>query len=199
MNSYPSGHLHPLEKARALESPLRTLIQDPRRILRNHIRPGMTVLDLGCGTGYFTLVMAELLEMKGKVIAAEVQKGMLEILERKLRGSEYRRLVQIHNNQESTLGLTEKVDFVLAFYSLHEMRYLDDILLEMKGILKPEARVWISEQIFHVPGSAFKTMIRKLEHIGLEICERPKLLISRTVIMRPKGTEGRKDNGGTRT
>ncbi|MBK7733458.1 MAG: class I SAM-dependent methyltransferase [Bacteroidales bacterium] len=44
----------------------------------------MTVLDLGCGTGYFTLETAKLLDNNGKVIAADVQKGMLDILKQKL-------------------------------------------------------------------------------------------------------------------
>jgi len=50
MNNYPQTHFHPLEKADALESPLRLLLQNPRRILKKYIHSGMTVLDLGCGT-----------------------------------------------------------------------------------------------------------------------------------------------------
>ena len=196
VNSYSTGHLHPPERAGALESPIRMLIQDPRRILRRYIRPGMTVLDLGCGTGYFTLAIAELLEMKGQVIAADAQQGMLDILEGKLRGSAYRPLIQILHNRESALGVTEKVDFILAFYSFHEMGYVDDIVHEIRDILKPGTRVFVSEQKFHVSGIAFQTIIRKLEHIGLEIRERPRIFLSRTVVMRPKGTEAREGTGG---
>ena len=100
MNSFQKTHLHPLEKARALESRLRLLLQNPGRILKGYIHPGMTVLDLGCGTGYFTMEIAKLLEKKGKVIAADVQKGMLDILIHKLGNSELQNQIQIHNNQE---------------------------------------------------------------------------------------------------
>jgi len=189
MNNYPQPHLHPLEKADALESPLRLLLQNPRRILKKYIHSGMTVLDLGCGTGYFTLEIAKLLEKKGKVIATDVQKGMLEILKQKLRKSELHNLIQIHNSQESTLGLTEKVDFIFAFYSFHEIKYIDNIIFEIKKILKPETKVLISEQKYHVSRYTFDTIIQKMENTGLEICERPKIFLSRTVIMKIKSTE----------
>lgn len=183
---YRSTHLHPVEKAAALESRLRLLLQNPAKILKNYIHPGMTVLDLGCGTGYFTLEIAKLLENKGQVIAADVQEGMLDILRQKLHKSELRHLIKICNNPENSLGFTDKVDFIFAFYSLHEMRFVDDIINELKKIVKPETKALISEQKFHVSKDTFNSLIRKMENTGFEICDRPGIFLSRTVIMRLK-------------
>lgn len=101
MNILPNTHLHPVEKAGALESRFRLLLQNPEKILRNYIYPGMTVLDLGCGTGYFTLEIAKLVGNKGMVVACDVQKGMLDILKRKLQNSEFRERIQVHHNPEN--------------------------------------------------------------------------------------------------
>ena len=40
------------------------------------IRPGDHVLHLGCGTGYYTAIMAELTGPQGKVIAIEIDEGL---------------------------------------------------------------------------------------------------------------------------
>ncbi len=64
MDSQNNTHLHSLEDASALESPFRRLLQNPGRILKKYIRQGMTVLDLGCGPGFFTLEIAKLVARK---------------------------------------------------------------------------------------------------------------------------------------
>lgn len=186
MNNVQATHLHPVEDAKALEGRLRLFLQNPRKILRKYIHPGMTVLDLGCGSGYFTLEMARLLDKRGKVIAADVQKGMLEILNKKLQDSELQKQIQIYHSQEESLGLTGKVDFIFAFYSFHEMKFPDSIIGELTKIAGPETKVLISEQKFHVSKSMFDTIVKKMENKGFEICERPAIFLSRTVIMQTR-------------
>jgi len=186
MTNFSNTYLHPMEKASTLESRLRLFLQNPRIVLKKYIRSGMTVLDLGCGTGFFTLEIAKLLNNNGKVIASDVQKGMLELLKQKLRNNELQRLIKIHHNQENALCLTERVDFILAFYSFHEMKYIDSIILDLTRIVKPETMIFISEQKFHVSKNTFNKIIEKMKNSGFEIYERPVVFFSRTVIMKMK-------------
>jgi ubiquinone/menaquinone biosynthesis C-methylase UbiE len=46
------------------------------KMLSSHLRPGMTVLELGCGTGYFT---QELARSGADVVAIDVSPELLEI------------------------------------------------------------------------------------------------------------------------
>lgn len=112
-------------------------------------RPNLT-RPVKFGTGYFTLEIAKLLEMKGKVIFADIQKGMPEVLEQKIKNSELQKQIQILNNQENTFNWTEKVDFILAFYAFHEMKYIDNIINELQKIVTPETNILIPEQKIHV-------------------------------------------------
>lgn len=186
MNNFSSSPLHPVEQASLLDCRFRLWFHNPRKLLKKFIRPSMTVLDLGCGTGYFTLEAARLLNNNGKVIAADVQQGMLDILKQKLKNSELGGVIEIHQCQEDRLDLSEKFDFILAFYAFHEMKYIDNVISDLTKIVKPETKVFIAEQKIHVPKTIFNTIIDKLKNKGFEICERPSICFSRTAIMKMK-------------
>lgn len=179
-------HIHSVERAGALESSFRYRFQNPRKILRTYLKPGMTVLDLGCGPGFFTTEIARMLDGSGKVIAADVQNGMLEKVRQKITGRDIECIVQIHKCQEKSLKLTDKIDFVFAFFSFHEMSCLDNIIDEIKLLLKPEGEIFIAEQKFHVPKSTFIGIIDRLRKKGFEINRQPKVFLSRAVVMKIK-------------
>ena len=41
-----------------------------------HVQPGASVLHLGCGTGYYTAILAELIGPNGRIIAIEIDEGL---------------------------------------------------------------------------------------------------------------------------
>ena len=65
-----------------LASPLRKLLVNPRALLSRYVREGMTVFEPGPAMGFFTMEMARLVGPAGRVVAADIQQGMLEYLER---------------------------------------------------------------------------------------------------------------------
>lgn len=90
--------IHSVERAGVLESSFRYRFQNPKKILQPYIKPGMTVLDLGCGSGFFTTEIARLLDGSGKVIAADIQDEMLEMLRLKITGSALEPIIQIRSS-----------------------------------------------------------------------------------------------------
>ncbi|MEN8212415.1 MAG: methyltransferase domain-containing protein, partial [Thermodesulfobacteriota bacterium] len=77
----------PVEKAGSLDNKFRRWFQDPEKILRPYVNKGMTVLDLGCGPGFFSVDMAQMVGKSGRVIASDLQDGMLEKLQSKIQGT----------------------------------------------------------------------------------------------------------------
>ena len=78
----------PVERAGILDHRIRRWLQDPQEILRPYIEEGMTVLDIGCGPGFFSIDMAQRVGRSGRVIASDLQEGMLQKLRGKIQGTE---------------------------------------------------------------------------------------------------------------
>ena len=174
----------PVEIAGSLDNKMRRWLQDPRKILKPHIVEGMTVLDLGCGPGFFSVDIAQMVGKSGRVIAADLQEGMLRKLGDKIRGTELEERITLHKCEENKIGLSEDVDFILAFYLVHEVPDQGGLFREMKSILKPNGRVFIVEPPFHVSKTAFEETIRRARDAGFTPVERPKVFLGRTVILK---------------
>jgi ubiquinone/menaquinone biosynthesis C-methylase UbiE len=183
MNDRKNSGPCPVELAGGLDNNARRLFQNPRKLLKPYINKGMTVLDLGCGPGFFTVEIAKMLKGSGKVIAADLQGGMLEKVNKKIKGTELEQRIEIHKCEDDRIGVTENVDFVLAFYMIHEVPDQDKLFEELKSILKPDGKIYIIEPKFHVSKKSFEIMIDKIENMGFEITDRPKVFFSRTVLL----------------
>jgi ubiquinone/menaquinone biosynthesis C-methylase UbiE len=144
----------------------------------------MTVLDLGCGPGFFSNEIAQMVGKSGRVIASDLQEGMLRKLRDKIQGTELEERITLHKCEENKIGLSEDVDFILAFYMVHEIPNQGEFFNEIKSILKPNGQVFIVEPPFHVSKTAFEETIRKARDAGFTLVERPKVLFSKTVILK---------------
>ena len=50
-----------------IDNPLRRLLHNPEKIIGPYVRPGMTVMDVGCGMGFCSIAMAKIVgDMRGK-------------------------------------------------------------------------------------------------------------------------------------
>lgn len=188
MSKEENQRVCPVEKAGGLDNSLRRILQNPRKILKPYMRKGMTVLDLGCGPGFFSIEIANLLNGSGKVFAADLQAGMLEKVDNKIKGTVLEQRFELHKCEKDEIGITEKVDFVLCFYMIHEVPNQDNLFRELKSILKPDGKIYIIEPKFHVSEKSFEDMINKIQDIGFEIIDRPTVFFSRTVLLTNKST-----------
>jgi len=174
----------PVEIAGSLDNKIRRWLQNPAKILKPFIKEGMTVLDVGCGPGFFTVAIAELVGRNGKVLAADLQEGMLQKLQQKIRGTEIEERIKLHKSEQNKIGITEKVDFILAFYMMHEVPNQENFISELKSFLNPGGLIFIVEPKFHVSKKAFEEMVKKVGSYGLTSIENPKLPLSRTVLLK---------------
>lgn len=183
MTTTQTEHIYPVEKASMLDTTFRRLFQNPSSILKPYISDGMTVLDLGCGSGFIAIDLAKKLHKTGKVIAADLQTGMLDLLKDKITGTPFEDCIVLHQCKKDAIELDEKVDFVLAFYMIHEVPDQQKLFKELKTILKPDGKALIIEPKVHVTKRAFNNMISTAEKSGFTALDRPRIFFSRAVVL----------------
>jgi ubiquinone/menaquinone biosynthesis C-methylase UbiE len=161
----------------------RRLIQDPRTILGEYVRPGDVVLDVGCGMGYFTMELAELVGEEGKVIAADLQEQMLNGVRRRAKRTGLEERIQYHQSKPETIGVSEPVVFALAFWMVHEVRHPLSFFQEIYQLLEPEGKFLVVEPIIHVTEPNFERMTSLAEEAGFRVIDRPMVRASRAVLL----------------
>lgn len=181
--NYKKHRVCPVEIAGSLDNRVRRWLQDPGKILSPYIKEGMTVLDIGCGPGFFSIEMARLAGRTGRIIACDLQEGMLQKLRNKIKGTELEKRIILHKCRENKIGVSENIDFVLAFYMIHEITNQEGFFNEIKTIIKPGGKLFIAEPPFHVSKKAFEKTIRKAMDAGFRSTDRPEVHFSRTVIL----------------
>ncbi len=179
-----NNRICPVERADSLDSRIRRWVQNPQKILKPYINEGMAVLDLGCGPGFFSIDMAHMVGKSGRVIASDLQEGMLQKLKDKVHGTELENRITLHKCEENKIGVLESVDFILAFYMVHEVPNQEPFFNEIETILKPTGQVLIVEPPFHVSKKAFEDTVHKAHKAGLIAVERPKVFLSKAIILK---------------
>ena len=179
------AHVCPVALAGLLDSRLRGWVQSPYRLLAPYVREGMTALDFGCGPGFFTLELARLVGPSGRVVAVDLQEGMLERVRAKTRGTSLEPRVTLHPGQADRIGLSTHFDFALAFYVLHELPDPEAFLIEMRQLLAPHGQLLVVEPPLHVSRAAFESSLRLALRSGLRLADRPRRRFDKAALLVP--------------
>jgi len=108
------------------------------KMLSSHLKPGMTVLELGCGAGYFT---QELARSGADIVAIDVSPELLEIARANCSAPNVR--YQIQNAH--ALSYAEAVfDSVVGSSVLHHLE-IEEALREIYRVLKPMGTIYFTE------------------------------------------------------
>lgn len=179
------GHTCPWWFAYTFDNALRGLVHRPTEILGGLVRRGDTVVDVGSGLGFFTIALAEMVGPEGKVISVDLQE---EMLKRSRRRAERRSLadrIDFHQATHTRLGLTTPVDFVLAFWMVHEVRDKTGFLSEVRSVLRPSGHLLIAEPKGHVPPALFAKITDLVRNAGFTVKEARKIRLSRSILCSP--------------
>ena len=131
--------------AHRLEDPERLKWLPPAEVVAQlQLEAGMTIADVGAGTGYFALPMARMVGEKGKVLAVDFQQEMLDRLHQKIHESGSSGNIELVRGEAVRTALPDRsVDMVFLANVWHELDDLAAVLAEAKRILQPGGRIAI--------------------------------------------------------
>ena len=120
--------------------------EDCSTMLKNlGVKPGMTICDMGCGNGFYSLKMAEMVGEKGKILAVDIQPEMLTMLKVRSKEAGLANIKPILGTLADPRLPTGKVDIILCADVYHEFSHPEYMLTAMRKSLKPAGRVVLLE------------------------------------------------------
>lgn len=124
----------------------------------------MTVVEPGCGMGFFSLPLARMVGPTGTVVCADLQPKMIAALRRRARRAGLLDRIQTAVCQADDLGVAAWAgcaDLALAIHMVHEVPDVDNLMRQLHAVVRPGGRLLIAEPRGHVSAADFeRTMAR---------------------------------------
>jgi cyclopropane fatty-acyl-phospholipid synthase-like methyltransferase len=178
----PKPHRCPWIMQYVLASRLRRIAEPPHKLIGPYVNAGMTVLDVGCGFGYFSLPAARMVGPLGRVLSVDVEPRAVARLQRRARKAGLGERIEIRTCLPRDLGLAScagQVDLVLVIHTLHELEDLPGFLVQVAALLKRDGRVLVVEPPGHVEPRHFAAELECFRRAGFRELDPPAIGRSR--------------------
>ena len=176
-------HICPWWVAYTFDNPLRKIFHKPEKILGDYVKEGMTVMDLGCGMGHFSIGMARLVGHTGKVIAVDLQQKMLDVMGKRAQRAGMADKISTHLCRPDELEIGDPVDFVLAFWMVHEVPDQNHFFKQLKSLLTAEGKILIAEPKMHVTAEGLNSTVDIAQSCGLQCIAEPAIKFSHSALL----------------
>jgi 2-polyprenyl-3-methyl-5-hydroxy-6-metoxy-1,4-benzoquinol methylase len=167
-----------------LENGLRKKIHNPGKIVKEYIKPGSTVVDIGCGPGYFSIPMAEMTGKDGKVISVDIQEKMLHRIKNYAKRHNVDARIRLTKCSEQDICVNEKADFILTFWMVHEVQDVKTFMDQIFKVMKPGSFYLLCEPKIHVSKKRYLEIISIASSAGLKEYKEEKIWGSRSMVFK---------------
>ena len=121
------------------DNPILPLVRNPHKLLKAAgLKEGRKVLEVGCGPGFFTIPAGEIVGNEGHVYAVDIHPRAVERVEEKIEKAALKNVTPMYVNASSTGLPGRSIDLAFVFGLRYIAGGLDNLLIEMRRILRPE-------------------------------------------------------------
>lgn len=165
-----------------LERAEREREEDPDRLLASlPLAEGATVVDMGCGSGFYARRMAQIVGTEGRVLCVDIQPEMLRIAEQLAERDGLRNIESVLGTPSDPKLPAESVDLILLVDVYHEFSDPKAMLEAMRRALKPDGVAALAEYRLEGQSAAFikvehrmsiRQVMKEWRPAGFELVER---------------------------
>ncbi|MCB9644384.1 MAG: class I SAM-dependent methyltransferase [Myxococcales bacterium] len=130
-------------------------------VKRLGLRPGMSVADVGAGTGAFLPVLRKLILPGGKLYLVDISPAFIKMLRARVQKEKLKDVMVIQNTERVTKLPKASVDLVFTSDTYHHFEYVKETLASIHQALRPGGR-FVVVDFERIPG---KTRPWLLEHV----------------------------------
>ena len=129
-----------------LERPEREDEEAPSKALDAlELKPGMVVADIGAGSGYYASRMARRVGPSGRVYATDIQQGMIDLLDRRIRSEGLANVTTVLGGMDDPKLPANSIDLAIMVDVYHELQQPQIFLQRLKAAFKPGGRLVLLE------------------------------------------------------
>lgn len=176
-------HVCPHAFSGLLYNGVRRLLHKPQEMLAAYVHEADSVADIGCGPGYFSVALAEMVGSSGAVYAVDIQQCMLDTMLSNAKSRGVPEVITPVLASPTSINLEQPIDFALAFWMLHESRRPSALMEQIHACLKPGGVVLIAEPRIHVNNRLFSETREMARQLGLSELDVPKVRLSRSLLL----------------
>jgi ubiquinone/menaquinone biosynthesis C-methylase UbiE len=142
-----------------------------RERLREALRPepGERILEIGPGTGYYTLAMAEWLRPGGRLDVLDLQQEMLDHTMRRAREEGIENIVPAHGDARELPYDDATFDGAFLVTVLGEVPDQDAALRELRRVVKRSGRIVVGELFGDPHMVSHRKLSKRAERAGLRV------------------------------
>jgi FkbM family methyltransferase len=176
------AHVMGHQAAEWLERPERAEEEKPDQLVELlELKPGMSVADIGAGTGYISWRMAQKVAAEGRVYAVEIQQEMLEKLAKKMEARGVRNVEGVLGTVQHANLQPNSIDLAIMVDVYHEFSHPYEMMRSIVSALKPGGRVAFVEYRAEDPDVPIKRVHKMTEEQVKREAEAAGLVWEKTV------------------
>ena len=144
------------------------IFRSPEKLLAAaELGAGQSVLEVGCGPGFFTIPVAKVVGELGIIYAVDVHPAAIARVKERIESGRIRNVTPILSNASATGLPDQSIDLAFVFGLLHIAGGIEDVISEIYRVLKPDGVL-----SFEKTRGSEKRLIEAAEAGGLSIRER---------------------------